>query len=81
MLSAFARRVSRGDLSEYARFERQTSRKDEVDALAEAINHMLENLRALVSHIQNTAHAVAESARELSRDAEGCACAVISRVQ
>ena len=44
---------------------------DEVDELAEAINNMLENLRDLVSHIQNTSGAVASSSTNLSGDAEG----------
>jgi methyl-accepting chemotaxis protein len=71
LLSAFATRVSRGDLSEYARFERRSALRDEVDALADAINHMLANLRELVSHIQNTASAVARSSAALSGNAEG----------
>ncbi len=71
MLSAFATRVSRGDLSEGARFGRPALLRDEVDALADAINNMLGNLRDLVSHIQNTARAVAESSADLSNNAEG----------
>jgi methyl-accepting chemotaxis protein len=70
-LSQFATRVSRGDLSEYARLERSGSMPDEVDALSSSINYMLENLRELVSHIQRTSRAVAESARDLSGTAEG----------
>ncbi len=61
-LSQFAGRVSRGDLSQYARFQRASTMPDEVDALANSINYMLENLRELVSHIQRTARSVAESA-------------------
>jgi methyl-accepting chemotaxis protein len=71
MLSQFASRVSRGDLSQYARFERPTTMPDEVDALASSINYMLENLRELVAHIQRTARAAAESASHLSTSAEG----------
>ncbi|MBI3179725.1 MAG: methyl-accepting chemotaxis protein, partial [Deltaproteobacteria bacterium] len=70
-LSQFAGRVSRGDLSQYARLERPSAAPDEVDALANSINYMLENLRELVSHIQRTSRAVAESAKDLSRTAEG----------
>lgn len=70
-LSEFAGRVSRGDLSEYARFERPSSSPDEVDTLANSINYMLENLRELVSHIQRTSRAVADSANDLSGTAEG----------
>ncbi len=71
MLSQFASRVSRGDLSQYARFDKPTDWPDEVDALASSINYMMENLRELVSHIQRTARAVAESANDLSGTAEG----------
>ncbi len=71
MLSQFASRVSRGDLSQYARFERPSDWPDEVDALSSSINYMLENLRELVAHIQRTARAVAESAVGLSGTAEG----------
>jgi len=70
-LSLFASRVSRGDLSQYARFAQQTRVADEVNDLATSINYMLENLRELVAHIQRTARAVAESANELSKSAEG----------
>lgn len=70
-LSQFASRVSRGDLSQYARLERSSTVPDEVDALTKSINYMLENLRELVSHIQRTSRAVAESARDLSTTAEG----------
>ncbi len=71
MLSQFAGRVSRGDLSQYARFERPSVMPDEVDTLASSINYMLDNLRELVAHIQRTARAVAESASHLSGSAEG----------
>ncbi len=71
LLSQFAGRVSRGDLSQYARFTRPSLIPDEVDALASSINYMLENLRELVSHIQRTARSVAESANDLSGTAEG----------
>lgn len=70
-LSQFASKVSRGDLSQYARFERTSYLPDEVDALASSINYMLENLRELVAHMQRTARAVAESANDLSSTAEG----------
>lgn len=70
-LSLFAGRVSRGDLSEYARFERPSGIPDEVDTLASSINYMLENLRELVAHIQRTSSAVAMSAKDLSNTAEG----------
>ncbi|MBC7792562.1 MAG: methyl-accepting chemotaxis protein [Clostridia bacterium] len=70
-LSQFAGRVSRGDLSQYARFSSPSVMPDEVDALASSINYMLENLRELVSHIQRTARAVAESANGLSSTAGG----------
>lgn len=70
-LSTFAGRVSRGDLSQYARFQNPSMMPDEVDALASSINYMLENLRELVSHIQRTARAVAESANDLSGTAGG----------
>ncbi|MBN1961321.1 MAG: methyl-accepting chemotaxis protein [Deltaproteobacteria bacterium] len=70
-LSDFAGRVSRGDLSHYARFTHPSTIPDEVDALASSINYMLENLRELVSHIQRTAAAVADSAHHLSHSAEG----------
>ncbi len=70
-LSTFAGRVSRGDLSQYARFQNPSVMPDEVDALASSINYMLENLRELVSHIQRTARAVAESANDLSDTAGG----------
>ncbi len=70
-LSTFASRVSRGDLSQYARFERPQASVDEVGALANSINYMLENLRELVSHIQRTSRAVADSANDLSSTAEG----------
>lgn len=70
-LSQFASRVSRGDLSQYARFQQPTAIRDEVDALATSINYMLQNLRELVSHMQRTSGAVAENANELSGTAEG----------
>lgn len=70
-LSEFASRVSRGDLSRDARFQRPSRMPDEVDALATSINYMLDNLRELVSHIQRTSAAVAESANALSSTAEG----------
>jgi len=70
-LSAFAGRVSRGDLSSYAQFTHPSTMPDEVDALASSINYMLENLRELVAHIQRTAAAVADSANHLSGSAEG----------
>ena len=70
-LSQFAGRVSQGDLSEYAHFERQSEVPDEVDALASSINYMLQNLRELVAHIQRTSSAVAMSAKDLSHTAEG----------
>ena len=63
--------MSRGDLSQYARLEKRSTFPDEVDALASSINYMLGNLRELVSHIQRTSRAVADSARDLSRTAEG----------
>ena len=49
ILSQFASRVSRGDLSQYARLEKRSTFPDEVDALASSINYMLDNLRELVS--------------------------------
>lgn len=70
-LSLFATRVSRGDLSQYAQFARESALQDEVDALAGAINHMLDNLRGLVAHMQRTGGAVAASAKELSETAGG----------
>ncbi len=70
-LSTFAGRVSRGDLSQYARFQNPSLMPDEVDTLGSSINYMLENLRELVSHIQRTARAVAESANDLSDTAGG----------
>ncbi|MEM6533600.1 MAG: HAMP domain-containing methyl-accepting chemotaxis protein [Myxococcota bacterium] len=83
-LSQFASRVSRGDLSQYARFERQAASADEFGALANSINYMLENLRELVSQIQRTSRAVADSANDLSSTAEGVNASsegVISSIQ
>ncbi|MFZ9886803.1 MAG: methyl-accepting chemotaxis protein [Myxococcota bacterium] len=62
--------ISQGDLSPLVHFEARGPARDEVDSLAEAIHHMLENLRELVSHLQRTARAVAESANTLSAGAE-----------
>ena len=70
-LSLFAGKVSRGDLTEFAQFEKPSGIRDEVDDLANSINYMLQNLRELVAHIQRTSGAVALSAQGLSSTAEG----------
>lgn len=62
--------ISQGDLSSLVRFEVPSQIPDEVDSLAGAINHMLENLRELVQRLQTTARHVASSANTLSAAAE-----------
>jgi methyl-accepting chemotaxis protein len=62
--------ISQGDLSTLVRFEQPSQIPDEVDSLADAINHMLENLRDLVQRLQKTARHVASSANTLSGAAE-----------
>lgn len=70
-LSLFANRASRGDLSSDAHLASNSGIPDELDDLAQAINHMLQTLRELVTHMQRTSSAVSESARELANSAEG----------
>jgi methyl-accepting chemotaxis protein len=62
--------ISHGDLSSLVHFEVPSQIPDEVDSLADAINHMLENLRDLVQRLQKTARHVASSANTLSAAAE-----------
>lgn len=62
--------ISHGDLSTLVHFEIPSRVPDEVDSLAEAINHMLDNLRDLVQRLQKTARHVASSANTLSAAAE-----------
>lgn len=62
--------ISQGDLSSLVRFEVPSQIPDEVDSLAGAINHMLENLRDLVQRLKKTARHVASSANTLSAAAE-----------
>src|SRR6185369_11940360 len=69
-LSSSALEISRGDLSSRVMAE-SGSLRDDIDELAVAISNMQENLRELVSHIQNTAQLVADSANELEHSAEG----------
>ena len=65
-----AKAISQGDLSSLVQFERPSQFPDEVDSLASAINHMLENLRELVQRLQKTARHIASSANTLSAAAE-----------
>jgi methyl-accepting chemotaxis protein len=69
-LSSSALEISRGDLSSRLKAE-GGSLRDDIDELSVAIADMQENLRELVSHIQNTAQLVADSANELEHSAEG----------
>jgi methyl-accepting chemotaxis protein len=62
--------ISQGDLSTLVHFDVPNQFPDEVDSLAEAINHMLENLRELVTRLQKTARHIASSANTLSGGAE-----------
>ncbi|MFH1811994.1 MAG: methyl-accepting chemotaxis protein [Pseudomonadota bacterium] len=62
--------IGQGDLTRPVKFERPSTYTDEMDTLAGSINHMLENLRELVSHLQKTARNVAESANTLSAATE-----------
>ena len=69
-LYSSAESISHGDLSTLVHFEMPSRFPDEVDSLAEAINHMLDNLRDLVQRLQKTARHVASSANTLSAAAE-----------
>ena len=54
-------RISQGDLASVVTFDDESRLPDEVDALAQGINDMLDNLRELVNHLQKTAHHIASS--------------------
>ncbi len=62
--------ISQGDLSTLVQFDQPSRIPDEVDSLAAAINHMLENLRELVQRLQKTASHIHVSANTLSGAAE-----------
>ena len=65
-LNRSALEISRGDLSKKLPVERKgVLGADEVDELTLAISNMQDNLRELVSHIQKTSRAVADSADEM----------------
>ena len=70
-LSSVAGRAARGDLSELVGVTHISGVPDEVDELANSINHLLQSLRDLVTHIQRTSGAVADSAHGLTSTADG----------
>ena len=70
-LSRSALEISQGDLSKPVQVERSFRLgEDEIDELAHSISDMQQNLRELVSHIQNTARSVSESANDMLNWAE-----------
>lgn len=69
-LNLSAQRISRGDLSQPVMAASGGFGEDEIDELTTSISHMQENLRELVSHIQRTGDALADSARGLQNSAE-----------
>jgi methyl-accepting chemotaxis protein len=70
-LSRSALEISQGDLSKPVSRERSLRLgEDEIDELAKSIADMQQNLRELVSHIQNSARSVAESAGDMLHWAE-----------
>ncbi|MHB1843800.1 MAG: methyl-accepting chemotaxis protein [Deltaproteobacteria bacterium] len=65
-LNRSALEISRGDLSMPVVQQRLLRLgSDEIDELSQSISNMQENLRDLVSHIQRTAHSVADSASDM----------------
>lgn len=59
-------KIADGDLKERVR----VSGKDEIGRLGEATNHMIDNLRALLSQIQRTSTQLASSSEEMTASAD-----------